>query len=127
MKLFELLIKIQNNSANIKRKLTGVKDGEDFEKSLIQELTNEGSYHYYSAKDFKKHKNFRVIKKLLLEKSSGAKRIKFDGFKDLILGGDVVIYQPFGSQSFPDIILINSQYVIPFETKFSNKDGDRPT
>ncbi|WP_322908971.1 hypothetical protein [Mycoplasmopsis felis] len=40
----------------------------------------------------------------------------------------IYIYQPFGSQNFPDFLILTNNYVIPLEVKFSkkNKNSELP-
>jgi hypothetical protein len=123
-----LLLQIKNNNKNIKRTLTAVPSGKEFEQSLLTKLSSGGSYNTYMPANFNRLLNFKRAKEIIQNKASGNKIIKLNLFNDLIEStGPIYIYQPFGSQQYPDILLIRKDYIIPFETKFSNKKGNKPT
>lgn len=128
MKLSTLLIAIMNDSKNIKRNLTGCTDGKIFENSLIEQLTSGSDFVNENPNKLKQFKSFEKIKKLLSDKSSGKQIIQTNLLNEMLQNRNgILFYQPLGSQNFPDILLVIWDYIIPFETKFSKKNGDRPT
>lgn len=125
MKLFELLIKIKTNN-DFKKQLVNQSSGNDFENKIKELLENSNSYSSYSSSNFKQHINFKKIKEKILNKMSNENCIKNELVKDICQYESKFIYQPFGSQMFPDFLLIRKEYLIPLEIKYSNKKGDRP-
>ncbi|MDR2821516.1 MAG: hypothetical protein LBV53_01005 [Mycoplasmataceae bacterium] len=113
----------------IQQRLVGQTSGKHFEQAVIQELTSNGSdYVKISADDLKSDPNFKQIKALCADVASGNQIIMSSLLNNQLKGRNgIVFHQPFGSQQFPDILLAINNYIIPFETKFSNNKGVRPT
>lgn len=126
MKLWELLLKIQQTN-KIKIKLSGNSSGADFEVALKNLLIENGDYAPYPSLNFKKHKNFNKVKALLINKSDSKLVLHSDLLNDICAFSPLIIYQPLGSQSYPDFLLIRKDVLIPFEIKFSTQEGDSPT
>lgn len=126
MKLWELLTEIQRNKRK-RTRLSANSNGKLFEEAIKELLINDGSYGTYPSNSFKKHANFAKAKKLLSDKTNPDLIIKRDWFNNICGVAPIIIYQPFGSQMFPDFLLIKKDYLIPFEIKFSTTDGETPT
>lgn len=59
----------------------------------------------------------KKIKDLILNKEY------VDLIKNTTKENFIYIYQPFGSQNFPDFLIFTDQWILPLETKFSTRDS----
>ncbi|MBN0970433.1 hypothetical protein [Mycoplasma phocoeninasale] len=108
--------------------------GEDFEANFMKLLRKEGFIHIKAGKNFsaaqseikelEKNSTFssdaelkqilKKIKEQILDKTST--ELVENPFQNF---NEYFIYQPYGSQNFPDFLVFSSKYIIPIETKFS--------
>lgn len=104
--------------------------GEQFEDNIKTLLQKRGIYEISKNKNFKSFSEFENKRNKEIE-------ILFNEIKDKTLDKNSVeticnpfekiinnfIYQPYGSQNFPDILIFIDKYVIPLEIKFSTKNA----
>ena len=102
---------------------TRKKPSQIFEERLFKLLQPE--YTELKAEEFKQKNSFKYLKGIFSNKAISDEIIDYAGDLTDLTDDKTIIYQPFGSQKFPDILIINGTKVIPFEMK-SGK-GDRPT
>ncbi|AZZ65603.1 type II restriction endonuclease [Metamycoplasma phocicerebrale] len=100
----------------IKKSYSEIIPGEYFKKGLI-EITNleNNSNSIKIANQLPKIKN-NILSKTSIELVSNP----FENVKSHF------VYQPYGSQNFPDFLIFTEKYIIPIETKFSkNEKGNK--
>lgn len=121
--------KIINFFMELKEKKFFATTGKQFEDNIKSLLSKHSIYEILKTKDFKtfcelENKNFKEIESLfndvknkILDKNSV--EIILNPFKRVI---NNFIFQPYGSQNFPDILIFIEKFIIPLEIKFSTKD-----
>lgn len=126
MKLSNLLLKIQTED-KFKKSLMKAPDGDTFEKNILNELTRESAQIAISPIELSRNENFKAFKEKITSMDDDSTEIKNEYFEHLTNNRTVIIFQPFGSQSYPDFLLMNNNYVLPLEIKFSTRSGTKPT
>ncbi len=126
MKLKLLLNSIQNDE-KFKSQLLRANKGDEFEKIILQKLLFDGEYFQYNSVDFKNLKSFKDVKNNILKpKTYGDGLYYHEELEEISKTNNVLVYQPFGSQSAPDILLIRWGRCLPLEIKFSKKKNKCP-
>ena len=126
MKLLVILnnIKIKNKEG---KRFLAASSGKQFENLLISSLTKNGDYILISNFEYKKSSNYKKIKKMILSMKGDEELIETKMHNSISQGRSIVIFQPHGSQSYPDILLLKDNKILPIECKFSAKSGNKPT
>lgn len=118
-------------------------NGKQFEESIKSKLINNnfitGSFDKKSGTNYiikhtrnltdkdlnKKDGYYDQIKRLVVNDKTNVEILSNplkDYFNDNIY---IYIYQPFGSQNFPDFLVLTKNWLIPIETKFSTKKNKK--
>lgn len=93
-----------------------VNKGEDFEDGIMKHMRTNLTFTRITVKDVPGINN---LKSTILDYSN-------PNFIDNTTGlEDMFIFQPFGSQQYPDFLVFEKKYILPVEAKFSKK-GTRP-
>lgn len=96
--------------------------GSDFEQRIESKLRAR-RYSKILREDFDGEagcRAWRQIKREVLEKTNDKPVINTAKFQQNFLVG------PYGSQNYPDILLFENQFIIPFELKFSRGGATKP-
>ncbi|MEG3826340.1 hypothetical protein [Mesomycoplasma ovipneumoniae] len=108
--------------------------GEEFENLIEAKLQKSGALktgfdklkpveyivELFSINHDEYKKNFNTIKNKILNKNSS--EIVSNPFKNINANNTYAyIKQPYGSQNFPDFLILTNKYVFPLEIKFSTK------
>lgn len=116
--------KILNNKDSLLRS----KSGSDFEDRFEEYLRLDG----YIRLDSTDHKELlNAVKKFVLDKRSDT-YIKIADVEELNgLFGNIAINKsyfrvPYGSQQYPDFLVITNNYIVPVEIKYSTNDSSKP-
>ena len=113
-KVSELLKDLIKNPKNYLQ----ARKGADFEQRIRTKLL--GFLAELKESDFS-HQEFKELKKLIGEKNTEKETINcFSNFKKHF------VFQPLGSQNYPDFILFLPKFIIPIEVKFSEKEAKKP-
>ncbi len=113
--LDKIFIDIQNNKKDWLKASTG----EQFEQRFEMALKKFG-YNRINKEDVF---DFNKIKNLVLEKKD-AEYLE-NPFKMNELQS-CFIYQPFGSQNYPDFLIFSKGYILPIEIKYSQRNQSKP-
>lgn len=95
-------------------------DGEDFEAEIYKRLIKKG---YKDKEDEKEDVSIKTFLDEQKDNVLNLNEIKTNPFKN---EEPSFIYQPYGSQSFPDFLIFEGDTVIPLEVKSSTKGGNHP-
>ena len=96
------------------------KKGSEFEDRFEASLKKNG-YNRLDTKDYKKI--LSDIKKNVLEKEGA------DFIENTFISGDLkkaFFCQPYGSQQYPDFLVLTEKFIIPIEIKYSNGKSSCP-
>lgn len=115
--LQEVFKDIQTNKSDWLKCATGVQFEERFLNSLKTNNFNPIRVTDISKDEFKKIKN-QVINKL-------GDSLITNPFKEIRLI-NCFLYQPYGSQEFPDFLVFTDKYILPIEIKYSQKSQPKP-
>lgn len=113
-KLFEDLKK---NKDSFLKSSTGKEFENRIMSSLIKNRFNQVYSDYFDAEDYKK------IKSLILDKKSNKiveNYLEDPRFKNCF------VYQPYGSQNFPDFLIFTEKYIVALEIKYSTNKNKSP-
>lgn len=104
-----------------KERYLNAKHGKEFEERIIQYLQMELGFTRILKNDILVEQ-WDLIKKHIVKDKLG------NNFLDVPLKKlkKTFIYQPYGSQQFPDIIIFTENKIIPLEIKFSSKKQKNP-
>lgn len=123
--LSQLLKRMNSNEISIQR-LFATPTGRGFEQIILDELTKNGTIIIIDVDQLKKDgKAFSEFKASIINLDE-FEPLKNFWYKKMTIGRTILVKEPFGSQSYPDLVLINNNYVLPIELKFSTQYGDRP-
>lgn len=109
---------------NLKKISALGENGKAFENKICLLLTDRG----FVRKDFRTNDiNDPLCLKIELEKKKEIKKAILDKeYVNLIKNNSseklIYIYQPFGSQNFPDFLIFTDHWILPLEVKFSARD-----
>lgn len=95
--------KIKNNLKKFNFSQMRLDDDEEF-KDFIQSIKNEIQDKLYS----------NIVENTLFKLTSNQ------------MYKDCFVWQPYGSQDYPDFLVITEKYVFPIEIKFSTNSGGKP-
>ena len=112
--LIDILTEITKNPQVI-HNTTGEGFEENFKNLLLKKNFKEQTFETLS-----KNKQDK-LKEIVIDKSRTT-TIELNNFKELINNEYTFIYQPFGSQNYPDFLILYKDKAIPIETKFA-KNG----
>lgn len=104
-----------------KERYLNAKQGKEFEERIIQYLQMELGFTRI-LKDDIPAEEWNLIKKHIVKDKLGSNflNVPIKGLKKTF------IYQPYGSQQFPDLIIFTGNKAIPLEIKFSSKKQKNP-
>ena len=111
-----LFNEIQNN----KKHFLCAKKGEEFEDRISYFLKTKIGFQPLQERDFTADR-FKTIKDFVLKKDS------VDFLNVLKKEKRSYIYQPFGSQEYPDFLIFSNAKVIPIEIKYTKNKQKVPT
>lgn len=120
------MLNLKSKNKDIKR-IFQASTGKQFEKNILEFLTDDASYINVSTSKFRNNRSFSALKSELQDMNDSKNVFHNDKFKDITQGRRVVLFQPFGSQQYPDFLLMNDEYIVPLEIKYSTKKGSKPT
>lgn len=99
--------------------------GEDFEDRIVNSLREKGFDRLIKEDDTVLNDYLKRIKDIILD-PLGTNVIS----NGLVNRGpqyiDRFVYQPYGSQNFPDIIVFTKNFIIPIEDKFTSNSNSKP-
>ncbi|MFH1656704.1 MAG: type II restriction endonuclease [Candidatus Nealsonbacteria bacterium] len=110
----KLFLSLQNE----KERYLNAKEGKEFEERIMQYLKMELGFSRILRKDISSNQWILIKKHIVNDKLNNT-------FLDVPLKElkETFIYQPYGSQEFPDFIIFTEQKIIPLEIKFSQKQA----
>ncbi|BDV03396.1 MAG: hypothetical protein HPPSJP_1170 [Candidatus Hepatoplasma scabrum] len=122
MKLNSILMDLNNNK---KLGFLNAKKGKDFEDRIVSLLISK-EYTRLPNDEFKNLKYFKEIKKAIINfNKEGIVKINNPELIE-ISNSPRLVYQPFGKQYSPDLLLIKKGSIVPIELKFTAKKVKNP-
>lgn len=115
-----MLDKLFNSLRNEKTTYLNAKKGSEFEERISNFLKMKLGFGRILKEDIS-DENWKLIKKHLADKLAG----DFIDLPEKDLAHSF-IYQPFGSQEFPDFLIFTDKKIIPLEIKFSADKQSKP-
>ena len=104
-------------------------NGKDFEQNIMDLLEKLN----FSKKTWNEKFDISNVRFTTSEKNDIKRQITDKNSVELVKNPNynisyIYIYQPFGSQNFPDFLIITEKYILPLEIKFStkNKKDNKP-
>lgn len=121
-----MLYKLFENILNNKEMYITANDGRRFEDKIrnklrtnFSEVKKEDIWNYENISVNEAKKEYSLLKEKILQKNS--LEVVKNPFKKIT---NSFIFQPYGSQNFPDFLIFNERSVIPIEVKFSTNEKE---
>ncbi len=111
-KIYELFYSIKHNAKNY----LNAPIGKDFEERMMVQLNNIG-YNRILKSDLSKEYISDIKKRILQNDEIISNETNFKQH---------YLYQPFGSQNYPDFIIFDKRILVSIESKFTEKNHTKP-
>lgn len=108
-----------------KAALTNASSGKDFESNIELKLKKSGFSKISLETDDKLYNYLQEIKEQVQSKLKNTLLPNSLYLKDATYK-DVFVWQPYGSQDFPDYLLLTEHKIFAVEIKYSTKTGSKP-
>ncbi len=125
MKLVKILEKINNGEKDFKEFLLDSAIGEDFKNNLIKYLSIDSSYKEIDLDELKSHSSYGKMKDIVMNGNPKNTFHYIEEFEDLSKEPRIV-FQPFGTQNSPQILIIKNGQLLPIDIKFTKKKVASP-